>query len=297
LKKTKKLTYERLDFTIIPPALFYIVFFLLLPLISRSYDIKAFYSPAWQPYFLPLYVIVIFLSFKKIIVEIPEGGEAICEKYGPFITFLEALYPVKEAVVTVTVKKVMDMFSIKSLYILNMKTAGDEKVVITARHNLRDVQKIAGKIKKTLTVRVNIPSDKKEILSPDKLPVDYSISARFFLFFNKNALSGKEKELLFKPEGWNTGALIFGPFWCIAYRLYYEAIVAFLLDIFSFFLLLPVMHIAIGWQANSFAWRKGIYTDTEQFKEDQKKWFIASLFMVIAYIYFYLYLINWVLLS
>lgn len=296
MKKTKKLTYERLDFTIIPPVLFYIIFFLLLPLISRSHDIKAFYSPPWQPYFLLLFVIVIFLSFKKIIVEIPEGGEALCEKYGPFITFLEALYPVKGSVVTVTVKKVMDMFSIKSLYILNMKTPDDKKIVITSRHNLRDVQRIAGKIKKTLAVRVNIPLDKKEILMPDKLPVDYSISARFFLFFNKSALYRKEKELLFKPEGWNGGALMFGPFWCIAYRLYYEAIVAILLDVFSFFVLLPVMHIAIGWQANSFAWRKGIYTDTEQFKEDQKKWLIASFFMIIAYIYFYFYLINWVML-
>jgi len=286
LKKSKSFFYERLDFYFSPSIIFFTLFLLLdFQIIGTG-----LYKP-WVPFLLIPGLFVVFLSFKKTVITI--GEKNIIKKTGPFISLFTRTYDKEDfSDISISERKVVSKNLIKSVYIVYLTNNSGQKLMVSLNNDFNDARNIHKKINKIFGNKSDVKKEQRDIKS---LPNESSSLASLVLFFRKDlkAKTSKPDKSLNQVEGWNWGAFIFGPFWCFYYKLYMETLVAFTLGGLSLFFLSPLIHGAIGWQGNNFAYRKEVISNIELFKEDQSKWACASIFMIIIYFYCARYWFSW----
>ena len=67
---------------------------------------------------------------------------------------------------------------------------------------------------------------------------------------------------------WNWGGFLLGWIWAVVHRLWWQAVVAFLLGI--------IMQVVLGIKGSEWAWEKGNYSSVEEFQKSQRAWTIAG---------------------
>ncbi len=103
--------------------------------------------------------------------------------------------------------------------------------------------------------------------------------------------SGRGKESIFPTElkGFNAGAALAGPVWCLGNKVWLGALIQLLILIiwpFSYWVsdvLYIICTVYFGLKGNEWAWRSRKWTSIAQFKDVQNKW---SIFGIIYIIFF-----------
>ena len=123
-----------------------------------------------------------------------------------------------------------------------------------------------------------IPDSDPNFVTPNPIPVSPT--------FVNNSGSGRifdnSATVPDEIKGWNWGAFLLGPFWCIGNKVWIGFL--FLIPLVSL-----VMFFVLGIKGNQWAWKSRRWTSIEQFKANQRRWAIAGLVINLTlFIIFYL---------